>query len=199
MPSRRKAKGFRPLAQQPAPQTEAGRLERALREREATEVAREAARIQMDRLRREQREAVEGDDPALPHFLPREDPPDEGNWEDDPADRIEPPPFQNLDDDRVHLDLEAEAKLLRRLKAIQNWSKVYDGVFDEFLIGQERTSQWANHLWDQDTQAQCNCRSGAGGNLRKREVVLVGLHSTWTCLSPVFVLYILFPCKRSKG
>lgn len=179
MPSRRKAKGFVPLGQRPAPQTEAARQERALREREALELAREAAQIQMDRLRREQRDQLEADDPALPHFLPRDDQPDDGDWEYvDPPDRLDPRAGDNLRDDPILNDLEAQAKLLRRLKVIENWEKVYDGIFDEFLLGQEQTSHWATADWDRDRQPQCRCSAGASrGKLRKRDVVLVGLHS----------------------
>lgn len=145
MPSRRKAKGFVPLSQQRAPQTEAARLERALREAEAMELAREAARVQMDRLRREQREALPDGDPALPHFLPQDDPPDDGQWEDlDPANRADGPDIEPLrDNDPILTQLEEQAKLIRRLKHIENWEKIYDKLFEEFLIGQEQTSHWA--------------------------------------------------------
>lgn len=121
MSSRRKAKGFVPLAQRPAPQTAAARQERSLREREALELARDAAQVQMDRLRREQRDQVQQDDPALPHFLPRDNQPDDGDWDDvDAVDPLGPAPGDDMQHDPILDDLEAQAKLLRRLKVIQN-------------------------------------------------------------------------------
>lgn len=177
MPTRRRAKGFRPLGQRPAPATEAARDERALREREAIEVSRAAARFNLDRLRDKQRQAREGEDPALRHFLPRGAEPAQDEWEDDEH-RPDPPPIQGLEDDQFLGDLEVQAKLIRRLRKLENWQSIYDSLFDEFLLGQERTKHWSISDWDLDIQAPCTCGAGpSGGKIRKREVVLVDLHS----------------------
>lgn len=180
MPTRRKAKGFRPLSQRGAAQTDNVRAERALREREALEVARAAAQFDMDRLRREQRQGQEGDDPALAHFLPAgHDEPDLGEWEEDKAGhRPERPADDILDPDPILAGMEGQAKLIRRLRKIENWENIYEQVFNEFLVGQERTKHWSDSLWHHDYQGDCDCGSaGRTSTIRHREVVLVGLHS----------------------
>lgn len=168
MPSKRKARPFKPFQERHKPQTQ----------------------LQQDYARHQQQNLhdIITSGPSLSHHAKRgrhsglEDI-DARNPECEEVDPlIEVECFQldldgmgpgNMEEDQILMALNEASHQSARLEGVKRWERQYPVMFEAFLQCREKTNNWGNHvLWDQDFHPPCQCNSTNGST---REVVLVDI------------------------